>query len=156
MNKLNFIFAIIIAFSLSACSKFDSSYFEYKVGDEKVECKSLCNPLAYYLTDNDVTNIEVSSNAGKHALNIIVPKNITGEWTNIEGAYILYTQSGTTDYEAHDDMSGAISLTVTITEYGNIGDYIEGTFSGELADEFDNIIVISEGKFKVKREKDDY
>lgn len=147
---------IIIAIGLNSCSKFDSGYFEYKVGDELVEAGGLSYPLAYYDSANDETNIEVSTDLGQHAINIIVPGNTTGEWTINDDAYVLYTQDGTTDYEAHNDMSGAISFTVEITEYGKVGKYIEGTFSGELSDAENNVIIISEGRFKVKRESDDY
>ena len=158
MNKLNqfFIFIIVFVLNFSACSKLDSTYFEYKVGDELVECNTFCNPTAYYLSDKDETTIEICTEDDRQAINIIIPGNSTGKWTNAGGAYILYTNDGTTGYEVFNDMKDTEFFTVIITEYGNVGDFISGTFSGKLVDELNNIIEISEGKFKVKRIINDY
>jgi len=156
MKKNKILFPFLMVILIVSCNKFDTGYFEFKVDGELVKNDVLSYPLGYYDSMNDETNIEISIDLGAHAINIIVPGNTTGEFTINDDAYILYTKDGTTDFEAHNDMSGAVSLTVNITEYGKVGKYIIGTFSGELADANDNIVVISEGKFKVKREVDDY
>ncbi|MCD4792683.1 MAG: hypothetical protein K8R54_05595 [Bacteroidales bacterium] len=158
MNRLNqfFVFIVLLALNFSACRKFDSTYFEYKAGDEKVECNTFCNPVGYYLSDKDETTIEICTEDDRQAMNIVIPEKTTGEWTNADGAYILYTNDGKTGYEVYNNMKGSKPLYVIITKYGNVGDFIEGTFSAKLSDEFNNIIEISEGRFKVERIINDY
>lgn len=44
------------------------------------------------------------------------------------------------------------SMTVTITEYGDVGSYVKGTFSAVLSNAVDSTIMhLSDGKFSVKR-----
>lgn len=43
-------------------------------------------------------------------------------------------------------------MTVTVTHFGNVGEFIEGTFSGELKG--GNGKITAEGSFKEKRIKD--
>ena len=156
MSKIFVVFTVIFVLNFSACNKFKSTYFEYKAGNEKIECNTFCNSIGYYLSDKNETAIEICTGDYKQAMSIIIPDNKTGEWTNINGAYILYTDNGKKGYEACKGITDSKSLTVIITKYGDVGDFIEGTFSAKLADEFNNIIEISEGKFKVRRESDDY
>lgn len=156
MSKIFVVFTVVFVLNFSACNKFKSTYFEYKAGNEKIECNTFCNSIGYYITDTGETTIEICKGDYKQAMNIVIPEKTTGEWTNIEGAYILYTDNGKKGYEAYNEMTDSKSLTVIITEYGDVGDFIEGTFSAKLSDEFNNIINISEGKFKVKRKSDDY
>ena len=56
MNKLNpaVLLTVIIAFSISACRKSDSIYFEYRADELKVKCNTVCNPVGYYSIDKDV------------------------------------------------------------------------------------------------------
>jgi len=112
-------------------------YFDYK--DDPRAKRTV---LTGYATDNSLQ------------VNIHVPiHKTTGSYTFEEDNIPSYMWFDFT-YEKNGVKTAYLpgKMTVTITHFGNVGEFIEGTFSGELKGGSGKIN--AEGSFKVKRIKD--
>ncbi len=77
------------------------------------------------------------------SFSLVFPGKTTGLFTN---------QSGALNYKGLNS-AAAESLTINVTEYGAVGDHIQGTFEG-IFQSVSGPITITEGKFCVVRQPD--
>ena len=115
-----------------------------------------CNLYFDFKDDPRAKRTVLTGEASDYSMqvNIHVPiHKTTGSYTFVQDNIPTYMWFDFT-YEKNSVRTAYLpgKMTVTITHYGNVGEFIEGTFSGEL--QSGNRKIMAEGSFKVKRIKD--
>lgn len=114
-----------------------------------------------YVTAKDETEIICFGNdaeAGDIDFQITFSGKSTGTYvSNSTGADKVVFGLGTGtegDVRRQEHDAGSTALTVVVTEYGNIGGLVKGTFSGQVKNQNGQTINISKGIFEVVRKAD--
>ena len=126
------------------------SYFSFAAEDTIIDCSSDSIWASY---DNVARNTTVNSyrKGDSRSMEIIVPGNSEGSWSSTKVTAIIFywpRLEGDLEYSSNSRSS----IDIAITKYGNVGDWVTGTFSGTLYSPANqDSIIISNGKFNVKR-----
>ena len=166
------IFIVIIFFSFFSCDKDEEIELDYYI-------QFIANGQEYELAYVDCYYIENSSIADKQNmtfiygyksaenkinsegevyletelpyLNIIIPLNETGSWTNNDTIlYSIEIDKGIGFTKSKNEFPSNSNFEIKINEYGNIGGSCIGTFSGQLSNNSDDNLILEEGYFKIK------
>jgi hypothetical protein len=122
-----------------------SEYLTFKVNGAAMDFAQY-GPSGYYYSANSQTYI--SGRAGGFAspdFDLGFPGKTTGTFTETSGGWVDYTDANGVNY--YVDPS---TCSITVTQYGEVGGYIVGTFSAVKSDGT-NTATITEGRFSVKR-----
>lgn len=107
-------------------------------------------------TNNTV--IFVSGNDGSEGdadFNITVPGKDLGTYTTSgDGATFEAGTGAVGDVRRTEYNADATPMTIVITEYGDVGERIKGTFSGQVKNTSSQTLDIKNGKFDVERTPD--
>ena len=112
----------------------------------------------YYNSATNKTIINVNGNDGDLGdadFEITIPGSSTGTFTVESDGATFEGGTGTVGDVKRKQYNAAGSVfSITISEYGGVGEKIIGTFSGKVKDQNNRSVDISQGKFEVFRAED--
>jgi hypothetical protein len=133
--------------------------FKVTLGVKTFEVETLATSVANYESNNDETVVYITGSDVKDNTPIVFELKFKG---NEEGTFVFPNLNvqltegnpGTITFREYvGDPNASQKFTVNITKYGAVGEYIEGTFSGNLLRNL-NPTPTRNGYFKVKRGED--
>jgi hypothetical protein len=123
-----------------------STYLTFKVNGIAMDLST--SATGYYSTSSSSPGTYITSSPSGFThpeLDLGFPGKTTGTFTETSGGWLDYTDANNVDY-----YYSPYTCTITVTQYGNVGDYIVGTFTATKHSS-NSTATITEGKFSVKR-----
>lgn len=112
----------------------------------------------FYESMSDNTVIFVSGNDSEEGdcdFNITIPGKDLGSYTTSTDGATFEAGTGTVgDVRRIEYNSDGTTMTIEITEYGDVGERIKGTFSGQVKNTSSQTLDVRNGKFDVERTPD--
>jgi len=122
-----------------------STYFTFKVNGV-AQNFSQYNTVGYYYSASNGTYITTSPSGFSYpSVNLGFPGKTTGTFTQTSGGWLDYTDANNVDYYYEPS-----TCSITVTQYGDVGGYIVGTFSA-VKHSSSSTATITEGIFSVRR-----
>ena len=127
-------------------------------GTDYIFTKAYDNPetVAEGCMDDDATKTTIMAENEDNPdqyVEITIPGINTGTFHDILGRSCFHFRRGNSDY-FNDDNDTADDFTIQITEYGEVGGIIRGTFSGTVEDAAETEYQVTDGYFEVIRRAD--
>ena len=123
-----------------------STYLIFKVNGIAMDLSN--SATGYYSTSSSSPGTYITSSPSGFTypeLDLGFPGKTTGTFTDANGAWLDYTDANNVDYYYNPS-----TCSITVTQYGNVGGYIVGTFTA-IKHSSNSTATITEGKFSVKR-----
>lgn len=150
-----FVLLFVSLFSIS-CNKDESNSTDPSSGSSSsyITCKvngvamnfTQETPVGYYYSTNNKTYVTSHPSGFTHPeINLGFPGKATGTFTESDGAFLDYTDANDVDYYYEPS-----TCSVTVTQYGDVGSYIVGTFTATKHSS-SSTATITEGRFSVQR-----
>jgi hypothetical protein len=162
MKKICFRFLILFALLslLAACEEESGIYYvSFEADGTPVILTEGAVPSvttyeqAYgYKTKSGFTVGASEEGNSNHVIRLFFQGETTGTYGDPDCSCVYYTDYPDTYYASEFYL--AHDLTITVTELGEVGGVISGTFSGTLEDVADTEMIITNGEFRVLREVD--
>jgi hypothetical protein len=122
-----------------------STYFTFKVNGVAMDFAQYNPNGFYYASDNSTHIYGTPGGFSSPYFDLGFYRKATGTFTEANGAWVDYTDANGIDY--YYDPS---TCSITVTQYGDVGGYIVGTFSA-VKHSSNSTATITDGKFSVKR-----
>lgn len=155
MKKYVFSFLFLVILNGCLFPKIFNAYVKFTIDNEQYEWKSVISHASYDLSDSSTYVVFVKMLGqeigiqfkGKTTGTYIGNATLDYNWIVIIG---LYTGNYVTNIYA-------AACTIKITEYGAVGKYIKGNFSGRLVNAIDSTdyITLKNGYFEIERGEDE-
>jgi hypothetical protein len=139
--------------NISACGISNDQFINCKVGNDTFSFVPANDTLSSYRHENSITGIGAQRKQINSQIDPVNFQYITFEFDGpaAPGTYstnfiLLFRGSPSNLEYLIDD-----PMTITITEYGNPGEFVAGTFTGTMRERFTNNFVSGTCSFRVKR-----
>jgi len=162
MKKICFRFLILIALLslLAGCEEGGGAYYvsfeadgvPVTLTEGAVPGGTTYEQATGYFSKSSFTIWASEEGNSNHVIKLRFAGLTTGTYVDPNCGCVYYTDYPDTYYAS--DFYLAHDLTITVTELGEVGDVISGTFSGTLEDDADTEMIITNGEFRVLREVD--
>jgi hypothetical protein len=124
-----------------------STYLTFKVNGIAMDLTQ-SGPIGFYSTSSSSLGTYITSSPSGFThpeLDLGFPGKTTGTFTDANGGWLDYTDANNVNYYYSPS-----TCSITVTQYGDVGGYIVGTFSATKHSST-STATITDGKFSVKR-----
>jgi hypothetical protein len=122
-----------------------SEYLTFKVNGTAMDFAQYGPSGFYYSANNQTSIVGRTGGFANPDFSLGFPGKTTGTFTEASGGWVDYTDANGTNYYVEPS-----TCSITVTQYGEVGGYIVGTFSAVKSDG-SNTATINDGRFSVKR-----